>query len=270
MAEVTRTCRRCQADISHLRRDAVWCGRCPKRIPQQLERRTCDICDQSFQPRRKDAVCCSRLCNARRLNRMYARARRGEPQAHTCPACAREFMPARSDQRYCSATCGARGRYKRVKLEDVACIYCGKIFRQLRSDSVVCSRTCSRRVSYAHHRERRVAEAVAWGKANRDARVAISNQHKAQRRQWANTTESVGVSSRDWIKLLRRYAYACAYCGSSGEIHMEHVIPLSRGGRHAVGNVLPACGACNLSKQSCFVAEWKVRKARLARLALCG
>ncbi|MFF9240092.1 HNH endonuclease [Streptomyces sp. NPDC014801] len=140
-----------------------------------------------------------------------------------------------------------------------------------RRQSTVCSRVCSRRASYVRHRKERVAAAVAWAKANRDARAAISNQYKSQRRQLEKTNDgSVGVSSKDWVKLVRRYRHRCAYCGAGGAIHMEHVIPVSRGGRHAIGNVLPACEACNLSKQNCFVSEWKRREARRARLALAS
>jgi 5-methylcytosine-specific restriction endonuclease McrA len=146
-------------------------------------------------------------------------------------------------------------------------VYCGQIFTPAWKTSVVCSKVCSRRVSYARYREERIAKAVAWAKANRDARAAITNQYKAQRRLLEKQAEgSTGVSSKEWVRMLRRYRHRCAYCGSDGPIHMEHVIPVSRGGRHAIGNVLPACETCNLSKQSCLVAEWKLRKIRLARL----
>lgn len=44
--------------------------------------------------------------------------------------------------------------------------------------------------------------------------------------------------------------FACIYCnGAYGEIeHIEHVMPLSRGGSHTVDNLAPSCEACNLSK----------------------
>lgn len=267
MTETTRNCRRCGVDISDLRRDATWCRTCPKRELQNLPARRCVTCDAPFQPRRKDAVCCSRACNAKRLNRMYAAAKRGKPTPRPCPACAQDFLPKRSDQRYCSATCGARARYKPAKRPNIPCAYCGKVFAPPQKGSTVCSRVCSRRMSYAKYRKRRVAASVAWARANRDARAAISNQYKAQRRRMEQeAAESVGVSSREWVKLVRRYRHCCAYCGAGGPIHMEHVIPLSRGGRHAIGNVLPACATCNLSKQADLVSEWKLRKARIARV----
>lgn len=275
MTETTRACRRCGADISDLRRDAVWCRTCPKRLRQQLADRQCEICGATFRPRRKDAACCSETCRDRRLNRRYSKERRGEVLPRTCPGCSIEFKPFRSDQKYCTASCGNRARarvnYQRVDRQAIPCAYCGKVFMPPTRLSTVCSRVCSRRVSYARYRKVRVAQAVAWGKANKDARAAIANQYKAQRRALEKQTEgSVGVSSRDWVKLVRHYKHRCAYCGAGGPIHMEHVIPVSRGGRHAIGNVLPACESCNLSKQSCFVAEWKLRKARLARLRLAS
>ncbi|WP_372344930.1 HNH endonuclease [Streptomyces sp. KL116D] len=90
-------------------------------------------------------------------------------------------------------------------------------------------------------------------------RRAIAAQYKAARRTWERRNpDSVGIVPREWRKLVRRYRNRCAYCGGNeGGIHMDHVIPLSRGGRHAIGNVLPACQGCNLSKGSKLVAEWK-------------
>lgn len=41
---------------------------------------------------------------------------------------------------------------------------------------------------------------------------------------------------------------------------MDHVIPLARGGRHGIGNVLPACQPCNSSKGARLLAEWNVSR----------
>ena len=114
-------------------------------------------------------------------------------------------------------------------------------------------------MSYARYREQRVAAAVAWARANPELRAAIAAQYKAARRAWEQLNpDSVGIASKDWRQLVRHYRHRCAYCGGNQDgIHMDHVIPLSRGGRHAIGNVLPACQGCNLSKGAKLVAEWK-------------
>jgi 5-methylcytosine-specific restriction endonuclease McrA len=57
-------------------------------------------------------------------------------------------------------------------------------------------------------------------------------------------------------ELNKLYASSCIYCGSNDSIQMDHVIPISRGGRHSIGNLVPACSRCNQSKGSKYLAEW--------------
>jgi len=62
----------------------------------------------------------------------------------------------------------------------------------------------------------------------------------------------------DRIRLVDRYHGCCAYCGDpSDRLQMDHVLPLSRGRRHAIGNVLPACEPCNNAKSSRLLVEWR-------------
>ena len=50
-----------------------------------------------------------------------------------------------------------------------------------------------------------------------------------------------------WQAVVRFYGGGCAYCGADWE-HVDHVVPLARGGAHALANLVPACAPCNLSK----------------------
>lgn len=77
------------------------------------------------------------------------------------------------------------------------------------------------------------------------------------------------VTDRDWRRLLIAYRNACAYCGKTGAaLEVEHVIPVSRGGRHAIGNIVPACGSCNRKKSDRLLVEWRHdrRRPRPARV----
>jgi 5-methylcytosine-specific restriction endonuclease McrA len=56
------------------------------------------------------------------------------------------------------------------------------------------------------------------------------------------------------------FGNCCAYCGASGDMEIEHVIPISKGGTHAMGNILPACHDCNSSKRAKEVEGWYRRK----------
>ena len=51
----------------------------------------------------------------------------------------------------------------------------------------------------------------------------------------------------------------CVYChrGIRGAYHVDHIIPLSRGGSHSMDNLAIACPACNLAKSNKLLSEWK-------------
>jgi 5-methylcytosine-specific restriction endonuclease McrA len=38
---------------------------------------------------------------------------------------------------------------------------------------------------------------------------------------------------------------------------MDHIIPLSRGGRSTKGNVVPCCKECNTAKKQLLPMEWE-------------
>jgi 5-methylcytosine-specific restriction endonuclease McrA len=52
----------------------------------------------------------------------------------------------------------------------------------------------------------------------------------------------------------------CHYChGNVGMAHltMDHVVPLSRGGKSKKGNIVPACKECNNKKKYLLPIEWE-------------
>ncbi|WP_226997142.1 HNH endonuclease [Tessaracoccus aquimaris] len=54
---------------------------------------------------------------------------------------------------------------------------------------------------------------------------------------------------------------ACAYCEAVGTaLQRDCVLPVSRGGRYTLDNVVPACPSCNASKHNDEVTGWLRRK----------
>ena len=50
----------------------------------------------------------------------------------------------------------------------------------------------------------------------------------------------------------------CHYCGKSAppkELTMDHIVPLSRGGKTSKGNVVPCCKECNTKKKHLLIME---------------
>jgi len=51
----------------------------------------------------------------------------------------------------------------------------------------------------------------------------------------------------------------CQYCGKkapAGELTMDHIVPLVRGGKSTKGNLAAVCKTCNTAKQSRLLFEW--------------
>ena len=49
----------------------------------------------------------------------------------------------------------------------------------------------------------------------------------------------------------------CIYCGDTeGPFHLDHLWPVSKGGRNEATNIVTACATCNLSKGSKSLREW--------------
>ena len=53
----------------------------------------------------------------------------------------------------------------------------------------------------------------------------------------------------------------CAYCPRTTRLHIDHVVPLVRGGKHDISNIVPACESCNTSKGARLLSDWR-RPAR--------
>lgn len=67
--------------------------------------------------------------------------------------------------------------------------------------------------------------------------------------------ESFAISQKEMKKLRLG---PCFYCGKNVICQIDHIIPLVKGGRHSIGNLVSACKFCNNSKHSKFLTEWKL------------
>lgn len=70
----------------------------------------------------------------------------------------------------------------------------------------------------------------------------------------------VKISQKEINALIKVYNNKCCYCSidlNKSNIHLDHYIPLARGGEHNINNLVPSCNKCNLSKGSKLLEEWK-------------
>lgn len=118
---------------------------------------------------------------------------------------------------------------------------------------------------HSRNRDQAKKAHAAWLEKNPDyyVRSYASNPTRfkakeAKRRALKTANGIFNVSDR---YLARLYQSACLYCGSRESIQADHVLPLAKGGRHSIGNLVAACKRCNASKNDDFLMVWKLKQS---------
>lgn len=60
-----------------------------------------------------------------------------------------------------------------------------------------------------------------------------------------------GVTRRVRFQIFQRDGFRCVYCGATArtsQLHIDHVVPVSKGGTDQPSNLATACADCNLGK----------------------
>lgn len=84
----------------------------------------------------------------------------------------------------------------------------------------------------------------------------------ARRRQRRMAAVTHDLTDAQWFALLEAWG-GCAYCGNDvAALQKDCMLPISRGGRYTLTNVVPACASCNASKCNTEVTTWLRRKKR--------
>lgn len=76
----------------------------------------------------------------------------------------------------------------------------------------------------------------------------------------------MAVSNRLRFEVLRRDNYACRYCGAKApfaELHVDHVVPRSRGGGDDPWNLTAACVDCNMAKGNGIPTDQVISEVRI-------
>ena len=107
---------------------------------------------------------------------------------------------------------------------------------------------------------------------NRENHWRYYAEHKDEylaqaRMRKAKIDEYDKIQQEEYDDIFNAQKGLCAYCGTlmlgEGDSHhpdyctMDHIVPLSRDGKHEIGNILFACRSCNSSKHAKTIAEWR-------------
>lgn len=71
---------------------------------------------------------------------------------------------------------------------------------------------------------------------------------------FASVAQAKKIRASDRVKVLRRDDYTCQICGGSPaltpglSLHVDHIVPASKGGAYEIDNYQTLCGPCNQGK----------------------
>lgn len=120
------------------------------------------------------------------------------------------------------------------------------------------------------HREEGIARTRKWHKEHPE-RSSISKSKSCFKRraiEYGTRVNPAGIY--EWMREIRSKPFVrCHWCGtkvSGRKVHFDHIIALSKGGTHTIGNLCSACASCNSSKKNRLIADWICQNQRFLSL----
>ena len=116
------------------------------------------------------------------------------------------------------------------------------------------AKNLKRKKSYILNKDSQYRTGKEWAAKNPEKTRTYKRNYSHRRRQIL-VGQTWQIKDRELAEIKSQ---TCFYCGSSNQITIDHILPVSKGGEHRIGNLVPACKSCNSSKGNKFLVEWKV------------
>lgn len=101
-----------------------------------------------------------------------------------------------------------------------------------------------------------------WRKKNKELVRSYAHNAKAKRRSLLAESSLTNKQLTEWkIKQEKVCSYCLVECKHS--YHIDHIMPLTRGGKHEITNLTISCPQCNHSKGNKTIDEWSLTRSEL-------
>jgi hypothetical protein len=107
-----------------------------------------------------------------------------------------------------------------------------------------------------NNREQYLQNHKDWIKKNAD----LIKEYNRKRRAFKRGATIQNFTHEQLMQRMSIFGFKCSYCNGPFE-HLDHVIPLSKGGKHCLSNLRPSCQFCNCSKHNKNLFDWLKKRA---------
>jgi 5-methylcytosine-specific restriction endonuclease McrA len=119
-------------------------------------------------------------------------------------------------------------------------------------------RSCDRAAAASYYRANKERRSRRWAVTNPERRREVARLHSRRFRRAHPERARARKDRTDFEAIIEEHGLVCHICGdaiTAGDLHFDHVIPLSRVGAHSRENIRPAHARCNLRKGTLLMEE---------------
>lgn len=96
---------------------------------------------------------------------------------------------------------------------------------------------------YERNKDRKIAQGKEYRRNHPEKNAQYSRDRRSKKHGSGGR-----VTQQEWENLLKVYGGVCLCCGKNKKLTMDHIVPLSSGGKHSIDNIQPLCISCNSKK----------------------
>lgn len=125
----------------------------------------------------------------------------------------------------------------------------GKNYRKMNAEKVKSQSA----IWFQRNKRHKYALRKKWVENNKDKERLWQRIAQQKRRQRISNNGGGKLTPKMWLTILDYHGYKCLLCGSSNNLEIDHVIPVSLGGGNNFSNLIPLCKRCNSIKRNKFI-----------------
>lgn len=163
-----------------------------------------------------------------------------------CKICQKEYQPQHFNQKLCSLECKSEAAKER-----------NRKYKKSEKGKEAYIRWCKnpvKKIIDKKYRQTDKAKKAAVERTNRFyKRHPDIKRYRDRLYGYSRRGYNAGkFSKKEWDEKLEKCGGLCQICKTDKDITIDHIIPLSKGGKNDINNLQPLCRSCNSKKYNTY------------------